>query len=169
MLASFRPDLKITFYFTLVIIASCFSDIHSQRSKLSLRVELLSEYLSRDSFSGFSESKHALALIDSLYIEALRISESDKSEALYTLMFTTIQYRMVPLRIPFTPFSLNYPLLSPSSHLFDKKNKNIPSFFLFDSKFTNSDDRDKPPPAIGIMAPFPYFCGGFQVSQKPLP
>lgn len=143
MLASYRPNLIIIFFLTFAIIASCFSNIHPQRSTLSLRVEMLSGYLAQKSFGDFAKTDRSVALIDSLFLEAMRICGSDKSESLYTLMFTTVQHRTVPLRIPLTSYSLKYPLLSPSSYLFELKNKNIPAFYLFDSKYANSDDRDK--------------------------
>lgn len=138
----YRPNI---FFITILYFLFFWYPDYSnaQRSKLSLRVEKISEFVGGENFNLMSDTVSSVRLIDTIFNEAVRICEGDLSETLYSLMFAFLQQKTVTIKIPILSLKINYPLLTPSEMIFDKKNKNIPAYFLFDSKYFRTGDQDK--------------------------
>lgn len=111
-----------------------------QRSQLSTEVQNISEYIASDSFSSVSENEGELQSIDSLYKKALNIAGNDIQEALLALTFSVVPYKSVPIRFL---FKFDYLLFSADDSTFNKKNQNLPKYFLSDSPKNEFGDKDK--------------------------
>jgi hypothetical protein len=133
--------IKISF---LILSLFVFTDIPlSQQSKLSEGVNNISAFIASDYFKDISSSVNDLALVDSIYLQALRSNDYNYSETLLALCFATIPYREVPIQIPLFNLIMNYPLTSAPDSIYQLKNENLPKDIFFDSPKNNSGDKDK--------------------------
>lgn len=128
----------------ILTLSLCFNNrIFPQQSKLSKAVNYLSGYISSQHFSELKKTNSDLALMDSIYLCALKYEDYNYSEALLALTFTTVPYREVPIVIPLLKDLVDYPLTSATDSVFLLKNKNLPKNLLFDSPQNNYGDKDK--------------------------
>ena len=118
------------------------SSIFPQQSKLSNTVNYLSSFIASDYFGELKETNSDLALVDTIYLRAIRYSD-DIDEALLALTFTTIPYNKVPIVIPLIKVVVYYPLTSADDSTFNLKNKNLPRYLFFDSPKSEYGDSDK--------------------------
>ena len=133
-----KTKLLFVFYFVIGI-----SSIFPQQSKLSKAVNYLSGYIASKDFSELRKNSTDLALVDSMYIKAIEITESDYSEALLALTFTSIPYRKVPIVIPLIKSLIYFPLVSADDSTFKLKNENLPRYLFFDTPEDRYGDVDK--------------------------
>jgi len=124
---------------TLIFTTSLFA----QQSKLSKAVNFLSGYISSRHFSELKKTNTDFALVDSIYLSALKYENYNYSETLFALIFTTVPYNKVPIVIPLLKDIVDYPLTSANNPVFELKNKNLPKNLLFDSPQNNFGDKDK--------------------------
>ena len=115
----------------------------SQQSKLSAGVNDISAFIASGYFKEISLSNNDLALVDSIYLQALRSNDYDYSETLLALCFASIPYREVPIQIPLLNLIINYPLTSAPDSVYQLKNENLPKNIFFDSPQNNYGDKDK--------------------------
>jgi hypothetical protein len=115
----------------------------SQQSQLSKGVNYLSEFIASEYFIRLTSSTNDLALVDTLYLRALRFNDYNYSETLLTLTFATIPYKEVPIRIPLFNLIINFPLTSASDSIYRMKNENLPGNIFFDSPANSFGDKDK--------------------------
>jgi hypothetical protein len=127
----------------LILIFVSTSLAYSQQSELSKGVNYLSEYIASDYFIELKKENTDLALVDSVYLRAIKFYENDYQEALLALTFTTIPYSRVPLVIPLLKIRLYYPLISASDSIANLKNQNLPNKLFFDSPDNEYGDKDK--------------------------
>jgi len=125
--------------FILLITAHSFP----QQSTISKAVNYLSDFIASDYFVELKKDNSDIALVDSLYLRAVKFYENDYEEALLALTFTTIPYREVPIVLPVIKARIYYPLISASDSVADLKNQNLPSRLFFDSPDNSYGDRDK--------------------------
>ena len=125
----------------LIILLTSFA--YSQQSDLSKGVNYLSEFIASDYFLELKKENSDLALVDSVYIRAIKFFENDYQEALLALTFTTIPYQRVPIVIPLIKVRLYYPLISASDSIANLKNRNLPSKLFYDSPDSDYGDKDK--------------------------
>jgi hypothetical protein len=130
------------FYLNFILLLFCIP-AEAQNTKLGKEVFELSNYISSKEFVSLKEKINDLSRTDSLYKEALRITNGKYSEALFALIFTTVPYNEVPIKIPLLPFIINYPLVSANDSLFNLKNENLPKNLFFDSPTDSFGDKDK--------------------------
>lgn len=105
----------------------------------------LSEFIiNSDEYNELNE----LDKIDKLYLESLRLTENNISEALLLLTFATLPYNKVPLQLPILNFSYMIPLPSPDDFFFIERRRHIPGIVLFESS-ERVMDRDKIPHFFG--------------------
>ena len=114
-----------------------------QQSKLGIEVNKLSEYIASNYFENLYAECGDPARTDSLYMEALKITNGNHNEALFALTFAVIPYNLVPIKIPLLPIIINYPLISAEDSVFNLKNRNLPKYLFFDSPANNYGDKDK--------------------------
>lgn len=117
--------------------------IYPQQSSLSRGVNFLSEFIASDEFLDFKKNKNDIELVDLIFEKGLEFYNHDISETLSSLIFTTVPYRIVPIKIPIINIKLNYPLVSAEENIYNKKNEQLPRYFYFDSPQTKSGDIDK--------------------------
>lgn len=115
----------------------------NQDHSLSGGVYHLSAYIASDNFNDLIQNKDHIGLIDSIYFQALDYFEKDISEALLALTFVCLPVRYLPLKIPIFQIELEIPLPGVEEPMLSKKNKNLPSRFLFDSPKSKFGDKDK--------------------------
>jgi hypothetical protein len=127
----------------LILIFVSSSHAYSQQSELSKGVNYLSDYIASDYFIELKKEITDLALVDSVYLRAIKFYENDYQEALLALTFTTIPYSRVPLVIPLLKIRLYYPLISASDSITNLKNQNLPNKLFFDSPDNDYGDKDK--------------------------
>lgn len=127
--------------FCLPIIL-CFSS-YPQQSQLSRNVNYLSEFIASDYFLSLKENHYDLEMVDTIYLRAINSHNFDYSEALLSLTFATIPYKVVPIKIPLFGWIVNYPLIAHNDSVFNKKNENLPKYLLYDSPQTDYGDKDK--------------------------
>jgi hypothetical protein len=134
--------MKVKYLLTILLVlwSEC---IIPQQSNLSKGVNYLSGFIAGDHFQNISSSAGDLALSDTLFQRALIFYDYDYSEALLSLTFALIPYKKVPIRIPLLNSIINYPLVSASDSIYNKKNENLPSKIFFDSPPDDSGDKDK--------------------------
>ena len=125
----------------LIFVSTTFA--FSQQSNLSKGVNYLSEFIASDYFLALKKENSDLALVDSVYIRAIKFFENDYQEALLALTFTTIPYQRVPIVIPLIKVRLSYPLISASDSIANLKNRNLPSKLFYDSPDSDYGDKDK--------------------------
>jgi len=114
-----------------------------QQSNISKEVNYLSAYIVSNHFLDLRKNIGDISATDSLYKEALKLTENDLSEALLALMLTTVPYREVPVQLPILKVMIAYPLISADSAIYSKKNENLPRYLFFDTPQDNYGDKDK--------------------------
>jgi len=125
----------------LILLVQC--TFFSQQSDLSKGVNYLSDFIASDNFLKLEKLYSDLALVDSIYLKALKFYDYDYQEALLALTFTTIPYREVPLVIPLLNTRIYYPLISATDSISNLKNQNLPGRLFFDSPDNEYGDKDK--------------------------
>lgn len=127
----------------LLVLIFYSGHLYPQQSSLSRGVNYLSSFIASEEFNELKKIKNDIELVDIIYDEALEYYNGNISETLSTLTFTTIPYRIVPIKIPLINLVLSYPLVSAESEIYNKKNEQLPRYFYFDSPQTKSGDIDK--------------------------
>lgn len=127
----------------LIVLFIFNQNIFSQQSKLSKRVNLISEYIANNNFLPIKKNVGDLAAVDSIFSYALKVNNYDFSETLLSLTFVTVPYREVPIQTPLLKINLSYPLISADKEIFEKKNKNLPRYLFIDSPQNDYGDLDK--------------------------
>lgn len=137
----FRKILKVQFISILLLLSV--SDSFSQQSKLSRSVNSITSYIASHNFSKLKREIGDLSSIDSIYNFALRECDYNYGDALLSLMFATVPYREIPIRIPIINTVCYYPLISADEELFLKKNEQLPTQLFYDSPNNLYGDKDK--------------------------
>ena len=119
------------------------SYIFPQQSNLSKAVNHISEYIASEIFAEIRINDGDLAATDSIFIAALKFTEHDYGNTLFALMFATVPYRKVPIRLPLINSMVYYPLTSADEEIFLKKNENLPRYLFFDTPQSIYGDKDK--------------------------
>ncbi len=138
--------MKIYFFSILnlcLIILNLSKYSFAQQSKLSKSVNEISKYIASNNFLEIREINGDLASVDSIYLKALEINNNDYSETLLSLMFATVPYHEVPIKLPLFNVIINYPLISADENIFNKKNENLPRYFFIDTPENDYGDLDK--------------------------
>lgn len=128
-------------FFSLLFLFSFGS--FPQQSNLSRTVNHISEYIASERFSEIRNISGDLTATDSIFLEALKFTNENHSDALLALMFATVPYREVPIQIPLIKSIVLYPLTSADEETFLKKNENLPQYLFFDTPQNNYGDKDK--------------------------
>jgi hypothetical protein len=131
-----------TKFFSLALILACSISL-AQQSKISKSVNEISEYIASDHFLEVRKTNGDLISVDSIYLKALEINNNDYSETLLSLMFATVPYREVPIKLPLFNVIVRYPLISADEDIFNKKNENLPRYFSIDAPKNDYGDLDK--------------------------
>jgi hypothetical protein len=131
------------FHYTVICFIYLTITALSQHSNLFTNTKAISLYIASGHFQQLKEKNSDLALVDSIYLFALKQTGNNKSEAFLALTFGTIPYKVVPLHIPIFPV-INVPLTSVEDSVFYIKLNQLPKFFLYDSPQDNFGDKDKP-------------------------
>ena len=131
----------ILFFAAIVLIAT--SQIFPQQSELSKGVNYISNFIASDYFIKLKTTNTDLALVDSIFIRAIRFYNYDYEEALLALTFATIPFQKVPLVIPLIKTKLYYPLISDNDSIAQLKNKNLPKKLFYDTPDDLGGDKDK--------------------------
>ena len=129
--------------FSILIILIISQNILSQQSNLSRAVNSITEYIASNHFLEIRKINGDLASVDSIYLKALEINNKNYSETLLSLMFATVPYREVPIKLPLFNVIVNYPLISADEDIFNKKNENLPRYFFIDTPENDYGDLDK--------------------------
>jgi hypothetical protein len=129
----------------LIIIALLitFQNIQAQQSQLSKNVNYISNYIASEHFANLKNDIGDVSAADSIFVEAIKHTNGNISEALLALMLAAVPYREVPVQIPLINSILNYPLTSADEETFLKKNSNLPRYLFFDTPQNNYGDKDK--------------------------
>ena len=114
-----------------------------QQGQLSKAVNHISEYIASEKFLEIRNSQGDLTAADSIFLEAIKFTDENYSDALLALMFTTVPYREVPIQIPLIKSKVLYPLTSADEETFLKKNENLPRYLFFDTPQNDYGDKDK--------------------------
>jgi hypothetical protein len=127
--------------FSLLLLFS-FSSF-PQQSDLSKTVNHISEYIASEGFLEIRKISGDLAATDSIFLDALKFTNDNHSDALLALMFATVPYREVPIQIPLIKTMVFYPLTSADEETFLRKNENLPRYLFLDTPQNNYGDKDK--------------------------
>lgn len=123
----------------------------------------LSNYIASDEFEVFKKEKSDLEQVDYIFAKAVEFFEEDISEALLCLTFSTLPYYHIELRFLFGT-RINIPLPSPPQKIFERRLKNLPKEFFFDSAKDDFGDKDKLAHFFG-NAFLSYNFGWFNLSK----
>ncbi|MBK6912708.1 MAG: hypothetical protein IPH11_03185 [Ignavibacteriales bacterium] len=132
--------MKLIIFLEFFILTSY---IFPQQSNLSKAVNHISEYIASEKFVEIRINVGDLAAADSIFIEALKFTEHDYGNTLLALMFATVPYRKVPIRLPLINSMVYYPLTSADEEIFLRKNENLPRYLFFDTPQSIYGDKDK--------------------------
>ncbi len=127
--------------FCLFILFS--TDLFPQQSRLGIEVKKLSDYIASNHFRDLKFRMDDPSRADSLFKEALKITNENFNEACFALTFAAVPYNLVPIKIPLINIIINYPLTAARGPLFNKKNANLPAYLFFDSPHDSFGDKDK--------------------------
>lgn len=114
-----------------------------QQSDLSKAVNYISEYIASAKFLELKNEIGDVAVTDSIFVQAVKFTNQNISDALLALMLATVPYREVPIQIPLINALVYYPLLSADENIFLKKNENLPQYLFFDTPQNGYGDKDK--------------------------
>lgn len=128
--------------FILILIIVNYS-ISAQQSKVSKAVNHISAYIASEQFNTLRIQIGDPAASDSIYRTALLINKNNISETLLSLMFATVPYREVPIKLPIINITIYYPLFSADEKIFARKNNNLPGNLFLDSPSNDNSDKDK--------------------------
>lgn len=115
----------------------------AQQSELSRTVNYISNFIASEYFNNLSIRINDLALVDTLFRRSVQFRNNDYSEALLSLTFATIPYKVVPIQVPLLNIIINFPLISAGDSVFSVKNKNLPKDLFFDTPKDKFGDKDK--------------------------
>ena len=115
----------------------------SQQSNLSKTVNHISEYIASERLLEIRNISGDLIATDSIFLEALKFTNENNSDALLALMFAAVPYREVPIQMPLINSIVLYPLTSADQETFLKKNENLPRYLFFDTPKNDYGDKDK--------------------------
>lgn len=115
----------------------------AQQSELSRTVNYISNFIASEYFNNLSIRINDLALVDTLFRRSVQFRNNDYSEALLSLTFATIPYKVVPIQVPLLNIIINFPLISAGDSVFSVKNKNLPKDLFFDTPKEKFGDKDK--------------------------
>lgn len=118
-------------------------NFYPQQSDISKAVNNISEYIASENFISLKNKIGDVLAVDSIYIEAIKFSEGNTSEALLALMLATVPYNKVPIQVPILNSIVYYPLTSADEEIFLKKNTNLPRYLFFDTPQNDYGDKDK--------------------------
>ncbi len=135
----FNSSLPVLICFLVLINSNLFS----QQSRLGIEVNKLSDYIASSHFAELKYRMNDPSRTDSVFKEALKLTNGNYSEALFALIFTVIPYNIVPIKIPLLPIIIKYPLESAKESVFKQKNRNLPKYLFFTSPKNNFGDKDK--------------------------
>jgi len=128
---------------TILVFFLLSQNLFPQQSELSKGVNYISEFIASDYFKDLSKTNSDLALVDTVYLRAVKFENYDYSEALLALTFACVPYRKVPVKLPLLNIVWYYPLTSADRGTYLKKNKNLPKNLYFDSPANSFGDKDK--------------------------
>lgn len=126
-----------------IIILFATNKLYAQQSDLSKSVNHISEFIASKNFRAIRKVCNDLASTDSIFNEAIKITNGNIADALLALMLATVPYREVPVQIPILNTIVNYPLTSADEETFLKKNENLPRYLFFDTPNNEYGDKDK--------------------------
>ncbi len=129
--------MSINFTITTIVFAQFTSAPH-----LNSTIHDVSLFIASDEFADLKRNLTSPEIIDSLYTYALDLCNYNISETLLTLMFATLPYHTIPVRIPLLESKITVPLPSTSIDIFKRKVVNLPANIFFCSINKNSD-KDK--------------------------
>ncbi|MCK5455643.1 MAG: hypothetical protein KAI45_00865, partial [Melioribacteraceae bacterium] len=92
--------MKIIF---IIFLLSYFSNIYAQifvEKDLEESINYLVDFVNSDDFVELKQHNSDLALIDTLYLRAIKFNNYDYSEALLALTFVTLPFQNMPLHVP---------------------------------------------------------------------
>lgn len=115
----------------------------AQQSDLSTAVNYISSYIASEHFIHLRNEIGDVSAADSIFVQAIKFTNGNISDALLALMLGTVPYREVSVQIPLLNAVVNYPLTSAGEEIFLKKNENLPRFLFFDTPPNNYGDKDK--------------------------
>lgn len=148
--------LKILFF--LLLLGSALNAQGSPTFKKG--VIFISRFISSEYFSSLKKTNNDLALVDTIYLRAVKFYNNDYSESLLALTFACLPYREMNLKIPVIPITVTIPLPAVPNPLFTQKTKNLPAKLLIDSPENEFGDKDKLSHFFGtafIEYNFPFF------------
>ena len=115
----------------------------AQQSDLSKTVNYISNYIASEHFIHLRNEIGDVSAADSIFVQAIKFTNGNISDALLALMLGTVPYREVSVQIPLLNAVVNYPLTSADEETFLKKNENLPRYLFFDTPPNNYGDKDK--------------------------
>ncbi|MCE1187533.1 MAG: hypothetical protein LWX56_00195 [Ignavibacteria bacterium] len=130
-----------TIIFICLFCFCLYNGTFAQQSVLSQKICRLSAFVAE--IPRVDRGGKDLLWIDSIYIQALKICDNDKADALLTLTFSLLPYNRVPIHIGLFGLKFNFPLFSADSEIYTKKNSKLPRRFLIDSPNDAFGDSDK--------------------------
>jgi len=132
-------------FLLLLIFPICFSNTKTfaQQSHLSKSINYISNFIGSDYFLNLKKSNDDLALVDTIFLRALKFNKYNYSEALFDLTLAVIPYNHVHVRIPLIDAIVDYRLPSAEENIYNRKNKNLPKRIFFDTPNDNFGDKDK--------------------------
>jgi hypothetical protein len=138
MKSIFTKTYLIIIWFHIIIIS-----LYPQQSRLYKSVRAISSYVASEHFKELKLTNPDLALVDSIYIYALKQNNYNRSETLFSLTFGIIPFKIVPVKTPLLSLKIKLPLTAVEDSLFYKKIKQLPKNLLIDSPQNDFGDKDK--------------------------
>jgi len=130
-------------FLIILIIFIVFRSTSAQQSDISKAVNYISSYIGSEHFIHLRNEIGDVSAADSIFVQAIKFTNGNISDALLALMLGTVPYREVSVQIPLLNVVVNYPLTSAGQETFIKKNENLPRFLFFDTPPNNYGDKDK--------------------------
>ncbi len=152
----------IRLLFIAPIILVQFETAAQSKPDLFTAIDSLAKFIASEQFRQIATQTDALSLIDTIWYKSLQIS-ADTSDALLSAAFSTLPFKVFPVKTPLTGTRFDIPLPTGPINLFSSKFNNLPSNFLFDSP-SGFGDRDKLPHFFG-NAFLTYNFGFFTITK----
>ncbi len=127
--------------FTLFLLS--FISPLAQASSTGKNVVALTSYIASSAIFDRTTTKSDIDLVDSIFVQALRIADGNISEALAACTWTCLPVRTATIISPIIGYPLVIPFISADDSSFLEKNKRLPRYLFPDSPKSRSGDVDK--------------------------
>lgn len=125
--------------FILILLFNNIIIPQSSDKRLEEGIIFITNYVASPQFDSLLNNHNHLDLVDSIYFNTVRFYNYNYSEALLALTFACLPLKSFDIKIPLLGTKVHLHIPVPITNLTNKKNVNLPKFFLQNQKINDVD------------------------------